>query len=153
MSAGTRSRAAETSDQAAVRRALIPMSGYGRCRPGPWECTGMESVAVRAETQERDGDTIVVVTLAGTSWTLNVRASQVTGVDYPRWRDPLAQTPGRSPRDVGGGPRCSGTCPMTLCTWTSVTKAPKQQTWDSSYPCRSCLRCMAKSPTVDEGWG
>ena len=35
----------------------------------------MESIAVRAETQEGERDAIVVVTLEGTSWQLNVRAS------------------------------------------------------------------------------
>jgi hypothetical protein len=52
----------------------------------------MESVAVSAETQEGERDPIVVVTLAGSSWTLNVRASpsdwerlsEVAGSDWRR---------------------------------------------------------------------
>jgi hypothetical protein len=39
-----------------------------------WQCTGMESVAVRAETQEDERQPIVLVTLQGTSWMLNIWA-------------------------------------------------------------------------------
>ena len=35
----------------------------------------MENIAVRAETQQGERDTIVVVTLEGTSWQVNVRAN------------------------------------------------------------------------------
>jgi hypothetical protein len=52
----------------------------------------MESVAVRAETQEDERHPVVLVTLEGTSWTLNIRArpndwarlSDVTGSDWNR---------------------------------------------------------------------
>lgn len=50
----------------------------------------MESIAVRAETQEDEHGAVVVVTLEGTSWQLNVRASptewvrlsEVSGADW-----------------------------------------------------------------------
>jgi len=59
---------------------------------GAWETAGVENVAVRAETQEGERDAIVVVTLEGASWQLNVRASpsdwerlsKVPGTDWRR---------------------------------------------------------------------
>lgn len=59
-----------------------------------WQCTDMESVAVRAEAQEGERDPIILVTLEGTSWTLNIRArpidwerlSDVTGSDWDKRR-------------------------------------------------------------------
>lgn len=52
----------------------------------------MESIAVRAEIQEDEHDAIVVVTLEGQSWQLNIRASpsdwerlsEVPGTDWRR---------------------------------------------------------------------
>lgn len=59
---------------------------------GAWETSAVESIAVRAETQEGQRGAIVVVTLEGTSWQLNVRASpsdwerlsKVPGTDWRR---------------------------------------------------------------------
>ncbi|MBM6399504.1 hypothetical protein [Phycicoccus sonneratiae] len=54
----------------------------------------MEEIAVRAETQEAERDVIVVVTLEGRSWLMNVRAtpaewqrlSEVPAADWRRRR-------------------------------------------------------------------
>lgn len=70
----------------------MPMSGPSVVPSSAWHCTGMESIAVRATTAEDEHHPIVMVTLEGTSWTLNiwarrddwVRLSEVPGSHWDK---------------------------------------------------------------------